>query len=119
MVDLVEEYVGHIIAMNSTDYGNKLSVVLHNKHAKRIRKIAMIINQHHPELKNPFFSLLRNKNKNVKLWAAHHILEVMNFNKDEQESAVAIIRQNAQEDSVYGLGDRMWLKDWLENHKRE
>lgn len=112
MESLIEEYVTHIVAMDNTDYGNKMSVVQHNKHANRIRKIATNIAQKHPELKEQFFLLIKNTNSSVRIWAAHHILEVMNYNEDEQEKALDIIKQKAQEDSVEGRGNQMWLKNW-------
>lgn len=81
MGDLVETYIELIVAMDDMDFGSKISVAINNRRANRIRKIAATIDQRYPELKSKFFSLIDSQNSKVKIWAAHHISEVMNFDE--------------------------------------
>ncbi len=112
MGDLVEKYIELIVAMNDIDYGSKICVAKNNSNANKIRKIATDIDMKYPELKEKFFLLINHNKNEIKLYAAHHILEVMNYDRYKQEKALEVIKQKAKEDSVDGLGNRMWLEQW-------
>jgi hypothetical protein len=65
-----------------------------------------------------FATLLDIPANKVCLWAAHHILEHMNFSESLEQRALGIIREHAKGESANALGERWWLKDWEEKHKR-
>ena len=82
--------------------------------------IATEIEQNFPELKNDFYALLVNRNKEIRLWVAHHILEHMNYEHSLRKNALKEIRHMARTDkTAYGFGEKMWLKDWYKNHPRD
>jgi len=81
-------------------------------------EISKSISSNYPSRINDFAELLKCTGMGTDLWAAHHILENMNYTTElEQKSLEAIIKYS-KEDSVEGLGNRMWLKEWYEKKKR-
>ena len=53
----------------------------------------------------------------VRSWAAHHILEVMNYDDRCRKDALKEISYiSTHNKSINGLGNKMWLKQWLQEH---
>ena len=116
-MDLIFEYVASVIKMDKTDYADKKSVKQHNKLADRLRVIAYEIDHMNPTIKLSFSELLFHENATVRLWAAHHILEVMNYDNICRGKALKQISYVADKnDGITGLGDKMWLEQWLKEH---
>ena len=116
-MDLIFEYVTAVIKMDKTDYADKRSVRQHNRLADRIRAIACEIDHMNPTTKLSFYELLFHENESVRLWVAHHILEVMNYDNTYRGKALKIIAYVADKnDGPDGLGNKMWLKKWLQDH---
>ena len=67
---------------------------------KRMSAIATEIEQNFPELKNDFYELLANENKEIRLWVAHHILEHMNYERSFRKNALMEIRSMARTDKT-------------------
>ena len=92
----------------------------HNRKATRMRKIAVEIEQNCPNLKEEFCKLLSHDNAGIRLWVAHHILEVMNSDKSYRKAALCEIRYKARTDkTVDGFGEKIWLKDWYKTHPKD
>ena len=116
-MDLILEYVTSVIKMDTTDYADKKSVRQHNRLADRIRAIACEIDHMNPTIKLSFFELLSHENEAVRIWVAHHILEVMNYDDMCRGKALKIISCVADEDDgIHGSGNKMWLEKWLQEH---
>ncbi len=120
-MNLVQEYVMLAIEVISfVEYDNQKSVNEYNRKVTRMRKIAIEIENEYPGLKYAFCQLLSHENMGVRVWAAHHILEIMDFGQSSQKSALNVIRHKARNDkTVNGLGEKMWLKNWYELHPKD
>ena len=60
-----------------------------------------------------FAGLLDAEDECIKLWAAHHLLELSpSLAPPIAAKALAVIEHGAAGDSVEALGERMWLRDW-------
>lgn len=121
-MNLVQEYlvlVNEVVSYRETVYDGATAEV-HNRKVKRMDAIATEIEQNSPELKNDFYELLSNDNKEIRLWVAHHILEHMNYARSFRKTALKEIRRRARTDKTeYGLGEKMWLKDWYQSHPKD
>ena len=118
-VSLIEEYLEKTLWIaNETKetYGDKKSVAKHNRYATRMRSIALQIHEKSPELKFEFSKLLTHDNDDVRIWVAHHILEVMQFEDDIRKEALNIIYKASKKNSVDGYGNKIWLENWLQEH---
>ena len=122
-MDLVKEYLEKTIRISEEsldDYGSKVKTAAHNRRAGRIRKIATIIETEHPELKEAFYQLLFYDNQTVQIWGAHHILEVMNYSDEYRRHALRRIAvESKQEDCSGGFGEKIWLREWLNQHPQD
>ena len=105
-MNLVEEYfvlANEVVSWRGTVYDG-VTAEKHNCKVKRMGTIATEIEQNFPELKNDFYQLLSNNNKEIRLWAAHHILEHMNCDQPMRKNAIKEIRRMARTDrTAYGL----------------
>ena len=120
-MDLIQEYIAVVKEIVSFEnYGEGQAVIDINKKAVRIRKIAALIENDYPELKESFCKLLYDDNSEIRLWVAHHILEVMNCEKVYRKKALKeISREDSSNKSVNGLGNRIWLKEWYKTHPKD
>lgn len=89
--------------------------VLVAKLADKLRKIAKNIESKTPKCKNAFAELLRHDNSNVRMWCAHHILEVMNYDDETRKNALLIIKDA----SFVSYGEKLWLKNWINNNPQD
>ena len=116
-MNLVQEYLMLAIEVVSFNEYDKKSVNDYNRKATRMRKIATEIETDHPDLKQEFCELLSHENAGVRLWVAHHVLEVMNCDKSYRKAALREVRYKARTDkTANGFGERIWLKDWYKKH---
>lgn len=120
-MNLVQEYLMLAIEVVSfNEYDRKRPVNDYNRKATRMRKIATEIETDHPDLKQEFCKLFSHENDGVRLWVAHHVLEVMDCHKSCRKAALKEIRHKARTDrTVNGLGEKMWLKEWYESHPKD
>ncbi len=120
-MNLVQEYLelaNDVVLFD--EYDNKNAVKEYNRKATRMRKIATEIEANHPTLKNVFCELLSCENSGIRLWVAHHVLEVMNCDKFSRKTALREIRYIAKTDkTANGFGEKMWLKDWYKTHPKD
>ncbi|NIK80454.1 galactokinase [Paenibacillus castaneae] len=100
------------------DYSNKKSVKRANKAVVEMIRIAQRINIDFPQKMDEFSELLNEKKYRLDIWVAHHLLERMNYTKDMEEKAIAVIEEYAKEDSADGLGNRMWLSEWRKKNEK-
>lgn len=121
-MDLVQEYfvlVSEVASYWENVYDGATAEV-HNRKVNRMRAIAIEIEQKFPELKNDFYELLLNENREIRLWVAHHILENMNYTRSFRKTALKVIRHVARTDkTAYGFGEKVWLKEWYKSHPKD
>ena len=121
-MNLVQKYfvlVNEVVSYRETVYDGATAEV-HNRKVKRMSAIATEIEQKFPELKNEFYELLANENKEIRLWVAHHILEHMNYERSFRKTALKEIRSMARTDkTAYGFGEKVWLKEWYKSHPKD
>ncbi len=113
-MNIIDEYINNAILieeMNNTRI-KKSNVNRYNKLAQRMRKIAQIIDKDYPELKSGFADLLYHNSQTVRIWCAHHILEVMRYSDIIQQKAIKEIMQRAVDD----YGEKLWLDKWKASH---
>ena len=120
-MNLVQEYLSLATEVVSFEaYENKNAVNTYNRQATRMRKIAIEIEQNFPDLKDEFCKLLCHENRKICLWVAHHVLEVMNCDKQHIKAALREIRYKARTDkTANGFGEEVWLKDWYKTHPKD
>lgn len=122
-MDLIEEYLNNIAGMKlSLDgYGDRKKVQNINKLADRNRKIAALIEEKHPELKDRFLGLIEAEDEDIRAWAAHHVLEVMCYDSPDRKKALRVIADIAENcpDSTRRIGNTMWLKQYYEGHPED
>lgn len=77
-----------------------------------------MIEQKYPELKDRFLGLINAVDEDIRLWAAHHVLEVMSYDYPDRKNALRVIKLIAENstDSVRRLGNSRWLKQYYEEH---
>ena len=119
-MDLIQEYINNIhdMEMKLDDYADTNKVERTNMLADRNRKIAMIINNEQKELKSEFVKLLDSYEADIRLWAAHHIIEVMGFESHIIVRALMEIEYESEHhnDAIQRLGNKMWLKQFYDKH---
>jgi hypothetical protein len=119
-MNLIREYLetANILAqMEEADFENEDLVLVFNQSAARIRFVAQEIEYEHPELKEQFKQLLFIDSITIRIWVAHHILEVMNY--DDKTRALAlkeIALAKRQSEPSYALGNKIWLEKWLQKY---
>ena len=124
-MDLVWEYLTLAISVMTGVQAEKTACFAdfhreYNRKVTRMRMIANKIEQDHPELKERFCAMLTHECRGVRLWAAHHMLEVMNFPEEQRKAALRIIRREARTNALFcGFGERIWLKDWYRLHPKD
>ena len=107
---LIEDYIYIAIRLNdlNTPYLSKKNVDKNNKLSKKIREIAVEISRGNNELRTEFAHLINHENANVRLWCAHHILELFDYDEETQGLAINEIEKQAEKN----FGERLWLKKW-------
>lgn len=124
-MNLVQEYLELVTDIISTkEFDKKVYYVdfskEHNLKVTRMRKIAIEIEQDYPELKNEFCKLLSHENSGIRIWVAHHVLEVMNCDKSYRKAALQEIRYKARMGkTANGFGEKVWLQDWYKAHPKD
>ena len=102
----------------SIDYGDSRSIKQANDAVDEMISISRKASLMGEGALGAFTILLDVSANKVRLWAAHHILEHMDFSKSLEQRALGIIREYAKGESANALGERWWLKDWEEKHKQ-
>ena len=124
-MNLVQEYlslVTDVVSSKEFDENKYFDGYLkeHNRKVTRMRTIVAEIERNYPELKSEFCKMLSHENAGVRIWVAHHILEVMNCDKSYRKAALKEVRYNARTDkTANGFGEKMWLKDWYKTHPKD
>lgn len=112
---LIREYVAHQLVHAKIDFSNRASVMAGNRAADRMRSIASALSTSVAG-QDAFERLLTSPNSGLALWAAHHLLELMNPAEAVQETALVLIASAAEGDSANALGEAMWLESWHSAH---
>ncbi len=119
-MEILEEYLKNIQTMTSLmgELGNKNNLRRYNRLAARNRIIASVINDSIPEYKNEFLGFLCSDDCLVRLWAAHHIIEVMKYERPDRIAALKVIQFEAENnnDPCERMGNAKWLKDYYANN---
>ena len=123
MPSLIDEYVENIAKMKLSpdDYCDKINVKNHNRISVRNRKIAAIINTKNEDLKDDFANLLNSADHDTRLRVAHHILEIMTYDKAIRIKALEIIEEESKnsKDEVDRFGQKIWLQDYYNTHPED
>lgn len=112
--DLVDEYKKCLEQISVVDYGNKNSVKKANRTVGRMIQISKDISAKWPERINDFADLMNSNKFRIDGWVAHHLLENMKYTPELEARAIEVITRYSEEDTVEGLGNRMWLSQWNE-----
>ncbi len=119
-MNLIREYletVNILAQMEEEDFENEDLVLVFNQTAARIRFIAQEIEFERPELKEQFKQLLFVDSITIRIWVAHHILEVMTYDDVTRAMALKEICLAKREgEPSYALGNKIWLEKWLIKH---
>ena len=99
------------------DYGDSRSIKQGNDAVDEMISISRDVSLMGEIGLEAFATLLDVSTNKVQLWAAHHILEHMNFSKGLEQRALGIIRENCKGENPNALGERWWLKDWGKKQK--
>ena len=122
-MDLIEEYMNNIANMKLPldDYGDRKKVRKRNRLADRNRKIAAIIDQKNPEMKDRFLCLTEAQDEEIRLWSAHHVLEVMMYDYADRKRALRVIADAAKNspDRIQRSGNKMWLEQYYKAHPED
>lgn len=117
---LIREYletVNILAQLEEDDFENEDLILVFNQTVARIRFIAQEIEFEHPELKEQFKQLLFVDSITIRIWVAHHILEVMSYDDETRALAlkeIFLARRNSE--PSYALGNKIWLERWLIKH---
>lgn len=124
-MDLIQEYLCLVTSIISDiEYAQTTCFADfckdHNRKVMRMRSIAGEIEKDYSELKDKFCDLLSHEELGVRLWVAHHVLEVMNCEQNQRKAALTIIRYEAKTNkTANGFGEKIWLKDWYKSHPKD
>ena len=122
-MNLVQEYLklaNDVVSFNEYANVNKKAIKEYNHKATRMRKIATEIEADLPTLKNDFCELLSHENSGIRLWVAHHVLEVMYCDKSYRKAALQEIRYKARMDkTANSFGEKVWLQNWYKSHPED
>lgn len=116
---MIENYINKFQITHTTDYAETKSVKKHNRAMDACRKIASQIQSDFPELKEDFYNLLDSDAPELSLLVAHHMIEVMKYDDNHRAKALRIIYDKSKEDSVSGLGNKLWLKKYFEENPQD
>lgn len=116
--DLIEEYKLLAASCAATDYGDKSSVIKHNRSVARMYEIVEAIGKKNSEeTREQFAELLTLSENKTNLWAAIHMLERLPTDAETEIKALEIIRSAAQGNAPDALEYQFWLTNWNENKK--
>lgn len=116
--ELIIEYKNCIKVTSTTNYSDINSVKKSNKAVNRMIEISKLIDLNYSSRINDFAELLKCNDIKTDLWVAHHMLENMNYTRELEQKALDIIIKYSKEDSVDGLGNSIWLKEWYEGKRK-
>ena len=132
MMKLIEEYLSNIklMKLELDDYSDKRKVKKSNKLADRNRKIAKLIDKENDAIKTEYLCLLDSPDEDVRGWVAHHVIELMTFDKTtntvnqivlQEAKALKIIQSEAENhpDNLIRLGNTMWLEQYYKDHPED
>lgn len=123
MSSLIDKYTENIAKMKLSpdDYNDKKKVRNHNSISARNRKIAAVINTKNKELKDDFANLLNSADPDIRLWVAHHILEIMSYDKQIRIKALEVIEEESKNSKDEGsrFGHKIWLQNYYNANPEE
>lgn len=105
---LLSEYVLCAEICNNTDYSNNAEVKKHNKSVERMYHIVSEVDLMGEDKIKQFTQLLNDSITSK--WLAHQLIEKAIISEKLKTKCIDIIKKLAKEDSVNGLGEKMWLK---------
>jgi len=117
-MDLIKEYIAIAIEfekLNQAGLSSKKDVKRNNHFADKLRHISKTIESQRPDLKVDFANLLLHDNPTVRVWCAHHMLEVMTFQSEQKISALQEIAVRSSADH----GEKLWLDQWYNKHPND
>lgn len=120
---LIEEYLSNIrlMKLGLDDYDDKGKIKKSNKLADRNRKIAKLIDKESHDIKAEYLCLLDSPDEDVRGWVAHHVIELMTFDKTTRMKALKVIKSEAENhsDNLIRLGNTMWLEKYYLDHPED
>ncbi|HEX8269080.1 MAG TPA: hypothetical protein VF581_04240 [Flavobacterium sp.] len=116
--DLIKEYITATKICYDTDYANKKSVKTNNHAVSRMYKIVEIIALNFGKEGTEEFKKLLDINENkTNIWAATHLLEKLEPEKDLEIKALDIIQEVINKGGVESLGFQYWLMQYKNKGK--
>ncbi len=120
---LIEEYLSNIrlMKLGLDAYDEKGKIKKSNKLADRNRKIAKLIDKESHDIKAEYLCLLDSPDEDVRGWVAHHVIELMTFDKTARMKALKVIKSEAENhsDNLIRLGNTMWLEKYYLDHPED
>ncbi len=114
--EAISQYRAQAVAQSAPLRATDAWVNWVNRAADRMRELAVQEAAQDPT-GSSFAQLLRDEIPNVRLWSAHHFLELFTLRSAENTSfAVAIIESAARGQSAAALGEQLWLTEWRKDH---
>ena len=110
--ELLEEYKKCVFIHNQIDYLDMKTIRKANRAVDKMTEISKIINNKYNQQIIEFSKLLEISELRTDVWAAHDILQNMDYPLELESKALGVIIQYSKENSPDGLGNRMWLRDW-------
>lgn len=109
----ISEYISKAVELGKINgFGlNNDTVKRNNSLAKELRALAQVIEEDGEE-KQEFFDLLDHENDSVRIWCAHHILELMTYDPMTESRALNEITLR----SKTNIGEKIWLDNWKKKH---
>ena len=115
--ELRDEYLNCTKIISQIDYGDKSSVKKCNRAVDKMINISKCINEEYPSKIYEFAELMTRNDLRIDAWVAHHILENMDYPSELETKALEVIIKYSKEDSVEGLGERIWLEQWNKRNR--
>ena len=109
---LIEKYKESAKTIDMIDCGDSASAKNRNRAEKAMRRIARSIENNFCNMKDDFALLLDIKEDHVCVWAARHMLEVMEYDPDTQRRAIDVLEHVAGGDYKDARTHQLWLDNW-------
>ena len=105
---LLIEYRECLVITENTNYNDKSSVKEHNNAVDRMRVIITDINKMGQSSIKYFAELL--DDPTASKWLAHQLVDIDTISEELHTKCISVIRKLAEEDSVSGYGEKLWLE---------
>ncbi len=90
-----------------------------NDAATRMVVISREIASRGPEAVAHFAQLVSSEDRQLSLWAAHHLLDFMEPDPAARETAMLVVQRTAEDGSPEAAAEKLWLESWKAEQQDE